>query len=104
MTIHPFAGALGSCGQPIQDTDMTVALAVDLYGASTYDVATGNPTNKWCGQKINITYNGKTVPATIMDRCPGCTNAGLDVSKAIWKTLTGSDDGDRLYGMTWTNA
>jgi len=104
MTIHPFGGALGSCGQPIADTDMTVALAVDLYGESTYDVATGNPTNKWCGQKINITYKGKTVPATIMDRCPGCTNGGLDVSKALWKTLTGTEQGDRLYGMTWTNA
>lgn len=104
MTIHPFGGALGSCGKPIADTDMMVALADDTYGASTYDVATGNPTNKWCGQKINITYKGKTVPATIMDKCAGCTNGGLDVSPALWQALTGTTVGDRLYGMTWTSA
>ncbi|CAI6338368.1 unnamed protein product [Periconia digitata] len=103
MTIHPFGGALGSCGQPINDSDMMVALASDVYGASTYDVMTGNPTNKYCGMKINITYKGKTVPATIMDKCDGCTRGGLDVSQAIWDQLVGAP-GDRLQGMSWTAA
>ncbi|KAF1960148.1 hypothetical protein CC80DRAFT_405363 [Byssothecium circinans] len=102
MTLHPFGGAVGSCGKPIANTDMAVALASDLYGPSTYDVATGNPTNKWCGQKVAITYKGKTTTATILDRCDGCTNGGFDMSPSLWEAVTGTSTGDRITGMTWT--
>ncbi|KAF2635130.1 hypothetical protein P280DRAFT_360621, partial [Massarina eburnea CBS 473.64] len=96
-----FAGGLGSCGKPIADSDMTVALASDLYGSSTYDIATGNPTNRWCNQKVSITYKGKTTTATIMDKCAGCTNGGFDMTPSLWEAVTGTTVGDRLTGMTW---
>lgn len=104
MTVNPFNGNTGSCGTSIANSDMVVALSADTYGPSTYEVATGKPTNKYCGMKINITYNGKTTPATIMDKCPGCSPNGLDLSPSLWKAVTGTDEGSRLYGMTWTAA
>lgn len=102
-----YSGGLGACGEPIQDTEMVAALAVDGFGASTYDTATGNPTNKWCNQKIRVSYGGKTADAVIKDRCSGCTGAGgLDATPALWEALTGGlggASGDRLEsGMTFT--
>lgn len=107
LTMNYYNGGLGACGQPIQDTEMVAALAVAGFGDSSYDPATGNPTNKWCGQKIRITYNGKSADATIMDRCPGCTGVGgLDATPALWEALTGGlggASGDRLdTGMTFS--
>lgn len=99
-----FAGGTGACGQPISDDSMTVALASDLFGESTYDVQTGNPTNKWCNAKVEIDYNGAKATATIMDRCPGCTDGGFDMTPKLWEAITGGAggaSGDRLYGATW---
>jgi len=86
---------------------MAVALGVGSFGASTYDPATGNPTNEWCNKKIRITYNGKSADAVVADRCPGCTGeAGLDCTPALWEKLTGGiggASGDRLEsGMSFT--
>lgn len=107
LTMNYYSGGTGACGEPIQDTEMVAALAVAGFGDSSYDTATGNPTNKWCNKKIRISYNGKTADATIMDRCPGCTGAGgLDATPALWEALTGGQggaSGDRLEsGMTFT--
>jgi hypothetical protein len=107
MTMNYFSGGTGACGKPIADTEMTVALDSVLWGASTYEVATGLPTNKWCNKSIAITYKGKTTTAKIMDRCPGCTNSGLDMTPALWQAVTGGAggaSGDRITGMTWTLA
>jgi len=106
LTMNYYGGGKGACGEPIADDTMVAALAVTGFGDSTYDVATGNPTNKWCNQKIRITYNGKTADAKIMDRCSGCTGAGgLDATPALWEALTGGvggASGDRLEsGMSW---
>lgn len=34
----------------------------------------GNP---FCGREVAITHNGKTVKATIVDKCPGCVSSYL---------------------------
>ncbi|KAF2256362.1 hypothetical protein BU26DRAFT_513195 [Trematosphaeria pertusa] len=104
ITMNYFGGGTGSCGKPIPDDSIMVALATDLMGAMTYDQATGNPTNKWCGQRIEITYNGNTAEAVIEDACSGCTNGGLDLPPSLWETLTGGAggaSGDRLQGASW---
>lgn len=107
LTMNYYNGGLGACGDPVSDTDMLAALAVEGFGDSTYDPATGLPTNKWCNKKIRVTYNGKTQDAKIVDRCSGCTGTGgLDATPALWEALTGGiggASGDRLEsGMSWT--
>ncbi|CAO2658785.1 Nn.00g065080.m01.CDS01 [Neocucurbitaria sp. VM-36] len=96
ITIYDNNGGYGACGTELHDTDMIVALAKDAWGTSTYDVMTGEATNPWCGQKIQIEYNGNSVQATIMDLCPGCVGHDVDLSLAAWKQLTGLDEKTRL--------
>ncbi|KAH7389292.1 hypothetical protein DE146DRAFT_663739 [Phaeosphaeria sp. MPI-PUGE-AT-0046c] len=96
ITIYDNTGAAGACGKAITDTDMVVALAAPTWGKSTYDVMTGEATNPWCGQKIDIEYNGNHIQATIMDLCPGCSGSDIDLSLAAWKALTKLDEKTRL--------
>ncbi|OAL48859.1 hypothetical protein IQ07DRAFT_88989 [Pyrenochaeta sp. DS3sAY3a] len=96
ITIYDNNGAKGACGTDLYDTDMIVALAQPAWGASTYDVMTGEATNPWCGQKIQIEYEGNSIQATIMDLCPGCAGHDIDLSLAAWKALTGKDEKTRL--------
>ncbi|KAJ8109820.1 hypothetical protein OPT61_g7178 [Boeremia exigua] len=100
LTINPVTGALGACGEPMYPTDLTVALAQPAWGASTYDTMTGKATNKWCGQKIRIEYNGKSVDATVMDMCPGCSGHDIDLSDATWAAI-GMTEWTRVQG-SWS--
>jgi hypothetical protein len=101
LTIYDNTGAAGACGKALYDTDMIVALSHEAWGASTYDYMTGEATNPWCGQKIKIDYNGKSVEATIMDMCPGCSGHDIDLSLAAWTSLTGMAEKTRLKG-SWS--
>lgn len=104
FTMNRYNGGLGACGSPVKDTENMVALAVDVFGTATVDPMTGLTTNKWCNKKIEITNDGKTAIATIVDRCEGCTNGGLDATPALWDALTGglgNGAGDRIYSMSW---
>lgn len=96
ITIYDNNGGFGACGTALYDTDMIVALAKPAWGQSTYDVMTGEATNPWCGQKIQVEYNGNFVEATIMDMCPGCSGNDIDLSLAAWKKLTKTDEKTRL--------
>ena len=100
LTIAPLTGALGACGEPMHATDMYVAIAQSAWGASTYDTMTGQATNKWCGQKVRIEYNGKSVDAKIMDMCPGCAGHDLDLSDAAWAAI-GMTEWTRVKG-SWS--
>ena len=100
LTINPLNGALGACGEPMNADSFYVALAQPAWGASTYDSQTGKATNKWCGQKIKIEYNGKSVDATIMDLCPGCSGHDLDLSDAAWAAI-GMTEWTRVQG-SWS--
>lgn len=100
LTINPLNGALGACGEAMNADSFYVALAQPAWGASTYDSQTGKATNKWCGQKIKIEYNGKSVDATIMDLCPGCSGHDLDLSDAAWAAI-GMTEWTRVQG-SWS--
>jgi hypothetical protein len=103
ITIYQTQGGFGACGTQLNDGDMIVALAQPAWGASTYDVMTGEASNPWCGQEIEVHYKGNSVKAKIMDMCPGCTGHDIDLSPAAWKALTGSDEMTR-YQATWSKA
>lgn len=103
-TMNYYGGGTGACGDPIKDTDMAVALAVDVFGDATVNPQTGKTTNPWCGKKIEVSNNGKTAIAFIKDRCKGCTNGGLDATPSLWEATTGGlggGNGDRIYSMSW---
>lgn len=100
LTINPLTGALGACGEPMHASDLYVAIAQSAWGASTYDTMTGKATNKWCGQKIRIEYNGKSVDATVMDMCPGCAGHDIDLSDAAWEAI-GMTEWTRVKG-SWS--
>jgi hypothetical protein len=101
ITIYDNNGGFGACGTKLTDGDMIVALAKDAWGASTYDVMTGEATNPWCGQKIDVEYNGNHITATIMDMCPGCSGHDIDLSLSAWKALTNTDEKTR-YKANWS--
>lgn len=67
---------LGACGQYSSDSDFIVALNAPQYGS-------GYPGPE-CFKQVQISANGKTATATIMDLCPGCGYGDLDMSPALF--------------------
>ncbi|KAI0374701.1 hypothetical protein BV20DRAFT_976760 [Pilatotrama ljubarskyi] len=77
---------MGACGKKNVPSDFIVALNGDSYG----DQYPGPN----CFRPIEITYNGKTAKATIMDKCPGCPSpGGLDLSTGLFSYLAPLDEG-----------
>ncbi|TQV94976.1 hypothetical protein V2A60_009946 [Cordyceps javanica] len=92
-----YAVGLGACGQDDSgkdNTDNIVALSSQLMGAQS----NGNPK---CGQTITIHANGKSVQATVRDKCPSCAMGSIDVSEKVYKELFGSLESGR-QPMTWS--
>jgi len=59
---------LGACGEYDDGTQVDiVALAVDIMGPLSN-------TNPLCGKTITISHNGKTITATVKDKCMGCVS------------------------------
>lgn len=52
-----------------------------------------------CGQCVQITLNGKTVSATIVDLCPGCSDGDLDVTLPVFTSL--ADQSVGRIKMNW---
>ncbi|EIM90914.1 uncharacterized protein STEHIDRAFT_107620 [Stereum hirsutum FP-91666 SS1] len=73
MTYYEVGGAAGACGQTHSDSEHVVALNAAQYGSG------GD-----CGRSITISYKGKSTSATIVDKCPGCPNGGLDISPSLF--------------------
>ncbi|KAL2890168.1 Allergen Asp f 7 -like protein [Ceratocystis lukuohia] len=79
---------MGACGfddSGKDETDYIIAISKDLMGTQS----NGNP---YCGKTATITGNGKTITATIRDKCMGCTTDHIDGSKKIFLDLFGSLD------------
>ncbi|KAI0848032.1 RlpA-like double-psi beta-barrel-protein domain-containing protein-containing protein [Daldinia vernicosa] len=83
-----YAPGLGACGNVNTESDAVVAVS------SSQD---GN-----CGRTINISYNGKTASATIVDECPGCPVGSIDVSPVVFEQLESLDAG--RVQVTWEYA
>ena len=89
---------LGACGQWNNDGDLIVAMNAAQFDANTPN---GNPNNNWwCNRQIRISYQGRTVDARIVDRCPGCAWGGLDLSPAAFQRLADLGAG-RVSGDWW---
>ncbi|KAI1839775.1 hypothetical protein JX265_010855 [Neoarthrinium moseri] len=70
---------LGACGKTNSANDAIVAIGHDRWTSS-------NPNkDPLCSKSINISHNGKTVKAKVVDKCMGCGANDIDVSPAIFK-------------------
>ncbi|KAJ9120320.1 hypothetical protein QFC24_005274 [Naganishia onofrii] len=82
---------LGACGEWNNDSDYIVALNSEQYG--------GGYPGPECFKKIQISANGQTATATIMDECPTCSYGQLDLSPSLFNHFANPDDG--IFEMTW---
>lgn len=73
---------------------------IAAIGSGLYEQYGSSNSNKLCGKKIALSYQGKTVTVTASDECPGCSTYDLDLSPAAFKAL-GSEAEGRLSGATW---
>ncbi|KAL3468263.1 hypothetical protein BJX64DRAFT_342 [Aspergillus heterothallicus] len=53
-----------------------------------------------CGRTVVIKYNGKTTKGTVVDKCMGCDNQSIDLSRHFFSLLASFDAG-RLHGVEW---
>lgn len=53
-----------------------------------------------CGKTVTITYNGQTATGTVVDKCMGCDNTSIDLSRALFGKLASFDRG-RVSGAKW---
>ncbi|KAJ9164684.1 hypothetical protein NKR19_g1131 [Coniochaeta hoffmannii] len=90
---------MGACGDDDtgkDDSENIVALSHLLMGSQS----NGNP---YCGKTITISYGGKTVQATVKDKCMGCEHDNIDVSTVAFVSLLGSTDVGRTTVDWWFN-
>ncbi|KAK1770961.1 allergen Asp f 7-like protein [Phialemonium atrogriseum] len=94
-----YALGMGACGFDDSGKDMTeniVALSYLVMG----EQSNGNP---MCGKTISISYGGKTITATVRDKCMGCAADAIDVSEAAFVSLLGSTGVGRKAVNWWFN-
>jgi len=90
----------GACFSGISDT-------VSNIGTNNYFAAFPSGSfgqGKYCGMCVDVTYNGKTITATIVDECATCPTSGhIDLSLQAASALglgQGKTPGD-VTGVTW---
>ncbi|KAJ1971237.1 Non-catalytic module expn protein [Dimargaris xerosporica] len=90
---------VGACGWTNQGTELVAALSYKLYDKFTKG---GNPNNNSkCGKYLDI-YNlqsGKAVRVKVVDKCMGCSENSVDLSKAAFEKL--NDLGVGRFPMVW---
>ena len=75
---------LGACGETSSNSDYIVAVSHSLFD----ETDTGNPNNNpICGRKVKAFYEGKSVEATVVDRCEGCAHDDLDFSPSAFTSI-----------------
>lgn len=81
--------APSSCGE-VNDgsTDKVLALPVGIMQDSD------------CGRTVTIKYKGKTSTAKVVDKCMGCDDSSIDLSRASFLDLASESEG-RLFGVEW---
>ncbi|KAI0250951.1 expansin family protein [Lactifluus subvellereus] len=69
---------LGNCGGTNSASDFVVAMPKSLYDQNG---------GRNCGHMVQISYQGKTVEAKMVDSCPSCGPNDLDMSPPTFKSL-----------------
>lgn len=53
-----------------------------------------------CGKSVTIEYNGVTQTGTVVDKCMGCDDSSVDLSRALFGAFASLGEG-RLSGAKW---
>ncbi|KAJ5502152.1 hypothetical protein N7463_005026 [Penicillium fimorum] len=53
-----------------------------------------------CGKTVTVTYNGQTATGIVVDKCMGCDNGSVDLSRHFFGELASMDQG-RADGAKW---
>lgn len=53
-----------------------------------------------CGKSVTIEYNGVTQTGKVIDKCMGCDNTSIDLSRALFESFASLAEG-RVSGATW---
>lgn len=53
-----------------------------------------------CGKAVTVKYGGETVQGTVVDKCMGCDNTSIDLSRHFFQQLASFAEG-RLFGVEW---
>ncbi|KAJ5665712.1 uncharacterized protein N7477_008160 [Penicillium maclennaniae] len=78
-----------SCGTTNDgETELVLALPVGIM------------TDSDCGKTVTIEYNGVTKTGTVVDKCMGCGDGSVDLSRAFFEAFASLSEG-RLSGATW---
>ncbi|KAF9547118.1 hypothetical protein CPC08DRAFT_755507 [Agrocybe pediades] len=75
-------GVPAACGESFSNNDFVVALNLAQFQVDSH-----------CFQKINITAEGKSTIAEIVDGCPFCTEFGLDLTPGLFQFFAPLPDG-----------
>jgi hypothetical protein len=54
-----------------------------------------------CGKTVTISYNGATATGIVVDKCMGCDDTSIDLSRALFEKFSDLGAG-RLSGATWS--
>lgn len=97
---------LGNCGAQSQDSDFIVALSTAEYnnGAHCWQhIKVSCRSQPSCNKNslIHLGYldGGKTIDATVVDSCPGCSQYSIDLSPGAFQALASLDAG--RIPVTW---
>lgn len=78
-----------SCGTTNDgETELVLALPVGIM------------TDADCGKSVTIEYNGVTETGKVVDKCMGCDNTSIDLSRALFESFASLSEG-RISGAKW---
>jgi len=82
-------GHLGSCGKPISNAELAVAMGMSINGD-----------HQACGRKIRVDHDGKSIVVTVMDSCGACDSLKrIDLTEGAFEQLGSTSAG--LLPVTW---
>ncbi|KAJ5355929.1 hypothetical protein N7517_010538 [Penicillium concentricum] len=89
---------LGACGWFNNGGDHICAVSHIVFDRANVD---GNPNhNPLCGRLIHIQRGDRGIDVTLVDRCEGCGEFDVDVSRGVFEQLGNLDEG-RVHTDWW---